>query len=88
MTAPAAPRIDAHLHFWHYHPAEYPWIDEAMASLRRDCLPGEAQREMTAAGVGAGVAVQARQTLDETRWLLALAASHPAIAGVVGWIDL
>jgi L-fuconolactonase len=32
--------------------------------------------------------VQARQPLEETRWLLALADVHPAIAGVVGWIDL
>jgi L-fuconolactonase len=88
MTAPAARRIDAHQHFWRYDPAEYAWIDDAMAGLRRDCLPDEAQREMAGAGVDLCVAVQARQTLDETRWLLALAAAHPAIAGVVGWIDL
>jgi L-fucono-1,5-lactonase len=88
MTAPAAPRIDAHQHFWRYHPAEYEWIDDAMAGLRRDYLPDEALREMAGAGVDACVAVQARQTLDETRWLLTLADAHPAIVGVVGWIDL
>jgi L-fuconolactonase len=88
MTAPAAPRIDSHQHFWRYDPAEYAWIDDAMAGLRRDYLPDEAQREMAGTGVDACVAVQARQTLDETRWLLALAAAHPAIVGVVGWIDL
>jgi len=88
MTAPAAPRIDAHQHFWRYEPAEYEWIDEAMAGLKRDCLPDEARREMAGAGIDACVAVQARQTLDETRWLLALADANPAIAGVVGWIDL
>jgi L-fuconolactonase len=43
---------------------------------------------MTAAGFDACVAVQARQTLEETRWLLALADAYPWIAGVVGWIDL
>jgi L-fuconolactonase len=32
--------------------------------------------------------VQARQTLEETRWLLALADENPFIAGVVGWVDL
>ena len=31
--------IDAHQHFWRYDPAEYGWIDESMASLRRDFLP-------------------------------------------------
>jgi L-fuconolactonase len=34
------------------------------------------------------VAVQARQSLEETRWLLALAEANPFIAGVVGWVDL
>jgi len=83
-----APRIDAHQHFWRYDPAEYEWIDDAMAALKRDCLPDEAKREMASAGIDACVAVQARQTLDETRALLALADATPAIAGVVGWIDL
>ena len=80
--------IDAHIHFWRYDPAEYGWIDDSMAALRRDCLPDEARREMDHAGIDACVAVQARQTLDETRWLLALADAHPFIAGVVGWVDL
>jgi L-fuconolactonase len=88
MTAASAMRIDAHQHFWRYDPAEYGWIDDTMAALRRDHLPMDAQREMTRAGVDACVAVQARQTLEETRWLLALADAHPFIAGVVGWIDL
>jgi L-fuconolactonase len=88
MTAPAAARIDAHQHFWRYDPAAYGWIDETMTALRRDCLPAEAEREMAGAGFDACVAVQARQTLEETRWLLALADAHPSIAGVVGWIDL
>jgi L-fuconolactonase len=43
---------------------------------------------MRPAGVTAAIAVQARQTLEETRWLLQLAHEYQAIAGVVGWIDL
>lgn len=81
-------RVDAHQHFWRYSAAEYGWIDDSMSVLRRDFLPAEARREMDRVGVDASVAVQARQTLEETRWLLALAAAHPFIAGVVGWIDL
>lgn len=88
MTPAAAVRVDAHQHFWRYDSVEYAWIDDPMAALRRDCLPAEAQREMAGAGFGACVAVQARQTLEETRWLLGLADAHPWIAGVVGWIDL
>jgi L-fuconolactonase len=81
-------RIDAHQHFWRYTPAEYGWIDESMSTLRRDFLPDEAKREMERAGIDACVAVQARQTLEETRWLLELADANPFIAGVVGWVDL
>jgi len=81
-------RIDAHQHFWHYAADEYGWIDDSMATLRRDFLPPDSAREMSAAGWNACVAVQARQTLEETRWLLSLADRSPAIAGVVGWVDL
>ncbi len=86
MNAPR--RIDAHQHFWHYDPAEYGWIDETMTPLRRDFLPGDLLPELRASGFDACVAVQARQTLDETRWLLSLASEHSFVAGVVGWVDL
>src|SRR3954453_936061 len=82
------PRIDAHQHYWHYQPAEYGWIDESMPSLRRDFLPADALGEMRSAGFDYAVAVQARQSVEETNWLLALADRHPSIAGVVGWVDL
>jgi L-fuconolactonase len=81
-------RIDSHQHFWRYTAAEYPWIDDSMAALRRDCLPSDLRREMDGAAVDACVSVQARQTLDETRWLLELADAHPFVAGVIGWVDL
>jgi L-fuconolactonase len=84
----SAMRIDAHQHFWRYDAAEYEWIDGSMAPLRRDFLPPDLKHEMTRAGFDACVAVQARQTLAETSWLLALADAHPFIAGVVGWVDL
>jgi L-fuconolactonase len=81
-------RIDSHQHFWRYSAAEYEWIDDSMSVLRRDFLPSDARREMDLAGIDACVAVQARQTLAETRWLLELADSATFIAAVVGWVDL
>ena len=81
-------RIDSHQHFWRYSAAEYEWIDDSMSVLRRDFLPSDARREMDLAGIDACVAVQARQTLEETRWLLELADSATFIAAVVGWVDL
>lgn len=81
-------RIDAHQHFWKYNPREYDWIEDSMASLRRDFLPADLKPELERAGFQGSVAVQARQTVEETRWLLELAASSPLILGVVGWVDL
>ena len=43
---------------------------------------------MDSASVDACVAVQARQTIEETEWLLALADANPFVAGVIGWVDL
>jgi L-fucono-1,5-lactonase len=80
--------IDTHQHYWRYDASEYDWIDGSMAALQRDFLPPDARREMTRTGVSASIAVQARQTLDETRWLLDLSDEYPFITGVVGWIDL
>lgn len=80
--------IDAHHHLWRYSPVEYGWIDDTMQVLRRDFLPFDLQAESTAAGVEATVAVQARQTMKETRWLLEMAQQHPFIAGVVGWAPI
>jgi L-fucono-1,5-lactonase len=80
--------IDAHQHFWVYDPREYDWIDDSMASLRRDFLPDELKNELGRGGFQGCVAVQARQTIGETRWLLELAAASPFILGVVGWVDL
>jgi L-fuconolactonase len=81
-------RIDAHQHFWRYDAEEYEWIDESMTPLRRDFLPDDLRREMRGAGFDRSIAVQVRQSLEETRWLLALADEYPFIAGVVGWVDL
>ena len=81
-------RIDAHQHFWNYDPQEYQWIDGTMAPLRRDFLPADLQYELEREGFQGSVAVQARQSLQETRWLLELAAQSPLILGVVGWVDL
>jgi L-fuconolactonase len=81
-------RIDAHQHFWHYDPVEYGWINDAMADLRRDFLPAHLKPLLDEWGFDGCIAVQARQSLEETRWLLQLAAQNDFIRGVVGWVDL
>ena len=81
-------KIDSHQHFWRYAPAEYPWIGAGMERLARDMLPDDLAPELSATGIDGTIAVQARQSLEETRWLLDLARSNPRIRGVVGWVDL
>ena len=81
-------RIDAHHHFWKYDPVEYDWIDDRMAAIRRDFGLAELRAAAREARVDGVVSVQARQTLEETRWLLEIAAGDDLIRGVVGWVPL
>ncbi len=80
--------IDAHQHFWIYDRRQYAWLDESLAALRRDFLPGDLQPELERNGFQGSVVVQVRQSLEETPWLLDLARSAPFILGVIGWVDL
>ncbi len=80
--------IDAHQHFWRYKPDEYGWIEDSMAALRRDFLPDDLKPVLETCGFDGSVVVQARQSLEETSWLLDLAEHSPWILGVVGWVNL
>jgi L-fuconolactonase len=81
-------RIDAHQHFWKYNREEYPWIGDDMDVIRHDFLPEDLQEVQQKAGFTNSIAVQARQSLEETKWLLQLSEEHEYIAGIVGWVDL
>lgn len=80
--------IDSHQHFWIYDPPQYPWITDKTPVLKRDYLPEDLAPELNRAGLDGAIAVQARQTVEESRWLLELADQNPLIKGVVGWVDL
>jgi len=80
--------IDAHHHLWNYDPIEYDWIDDSMAVLKKDFLIKELEKTLHLNGFSSSIAVQARQSMDETLWLLKLADKTDLIKGVVGWIDL
>lgn len=81
-------KIDTHQHFWKYDPREYGWMGANMEALQRDYLPSDLAPLLESAGVDGTVAVQARQSLEESRWLLQLADQTPFIKGVVGWVGL
>ncbi len=80
--------IDAHHHFWQYNPGEYGWIDENMKILRKDFLPPDLKSTLDHTGIDGVISVQARQSIEETAWLLELASKNPFILGVVGWLPI
>ncbi len=80
--------IDAHHHLWRYTPEEFDWLSGPLAPLRRDFLPPDLLTTLASAHISGAVAVQARQSLEETRWLLDIATRTPQIKGVVGWAPI
>ncbi|TCP86007.1 L-fuconolactonase [Sphingomonas sp. PP-CE-1A-559] len=80
-------RIDAHHHLWRYEPNSFGWIVPGSA-IARDFAAEDLRAALDGAGLDAAIAVQARQSPEETSFLLDAARRSPAIMGVVGWIDL
>ena len=80
--------IDAHQHFWKYHPQKHDWIGDDMASIRKDFFPQDLHPILKDNDVDGTVAVQAEQTEEETHFLLDLCEKNSFIFGVVGWVDL
>ena len=63
-------------------------MNDQMSVLRHDHLPGDLSSAQADLEFDGSIVVQARQSLEENRWLLDLADSNPRIKGVVGWVDL
>jgi len=80
--------IDSHHHYWHYNPAEYNWIDDSMKAIRTDFFPEKLEKTIHEAGVDGVISVHARQSVEETEWLIGLAHQNPFMKGVVGWLPL
>jgi L-fuconolactonase len=81
-------RIDSHCHLWRYSSAEYAWISDDVRQLQRDFLPADLERELTQSGTRGAIAVQARQTIEETECLLAFADESEFLEGVIGWAPI
>ena len=79
--------IDSHHHLWNYSKEEYGWIPKG-SPLAQDQLLPELESVTGEAGVDGTVAVQARQVLEESDFLLAVADQSDVIRGVVGWVPL
>jgi len=80
--------VDAHHHFWDPARAEYPWLTDELAAIRRPFGPEDLAPLVERAGVVRTVLVQTISSPAETREFLATAAATDFVAGVVGWVDL
>ena len=80
--------VDAHFHCWQLARGDYGWLTPALAPIYRDVAVSDWQAQSMPHGVTGGVLVQAAPTEAETAFLLAQADAHPAVLGVVGWVDL
>lgn len=81
-------KIDSHQHFWKFDPVRDSWIDDSMAAIRRDFMPGDLEPILKKFEIDGCVAVQADQSEIETEFLINLAEENEFIKGVVGWVDL
>lgn len=80
--------IDAHQHFWHYHPVQHEWIDDTMAVIRNNFLPADLRPVLQENNIDGCIAVQADQSEAETNFLVDLASHNVFIKGIVGWVDV
>ena len=80
--------VDAHLHVWDLARSEYDWVTPELGELYRTFSPEQAESELSAAGVGAAVLVQAEDSVRDTELMLEAAHRHAWVAGVVGWVQL
>ena len=93
-----ADRVDAHHHLWQYRLRRYAWSDQRLSIARRDYLPEESEQKTrfrSSFRIDRGTA---RQSLDETEWLLSLASASrylgrwsiiggAVLSPVMGWIS-
>ncbi len=80
--------IDTHIHVWNLERLRYSWLDGNTSILNKTYLLSELENSRKAAGITGGILVQAANTVEETEYMLELAAANPWINGVVGWLPL
>jgi L-fuconolactonase len=80
--------IDAHQHVWDLQHVSYPWLTPSAGVLHRTYSFDELSPQLDACGVDATVLVQAADSVEETRWMQAVADAHPQVAAIVAWVPL
>ncbi|MFJ8752565.1 amidohydrolase family protein [Streptomyces sp. NPDC102441] len=80
--------VDAHQHVWDPERARYDWLGPEMAPIDGAMGFEDVRPALEAAGVTATVLVQAADNDADTDHMLAAAAAHPEVVGVVAWVPL
>lgn len=81
-------RIDAHQHFWKFNQVRDGWINNTMAVIQCDFMPGDLKPILDKYQFDGCIAVQADQSEEENEFLLTLSKNNNFIKGVIGWVDL
>lgn len=79
---------DTHIHTWNFEKAKYLWLDGDTTILNRTYHIEEIEAERKELNITSGVLVQAANNLEDTDWMLEVAAQTDWIKGVVGWLPL
>lgn len=87
MSTDRPRRIDTHHHLWDLSVRPQDWTAE-LPVLNRSFLMADYEPLAAAAGIDGSILVETVNVAPETPELLAVAAQHPLVRGVVGWVDL
>ncbi|GAB3417006.1 amidohydrolase family protein [Niabella aquatica] len=80
--------IDTHVHIWNVERSGYGWLKSASGWLQQSYSLEQLEASRIAAGVDAGLLVQADNTMEDTALMLEAANNHKWIKGIVGWLPL
>ncbi|PWJ11748.1 amidohydrolase family protein [Jannaschia seohaensis] len=80
--------IDTHHHFWDPATADYPWMTDDLAVIRRKFSPDDLRPRIAEVGVTDTILVQTRSSYEESLEFLEIADATDFVAGVVAWVDL
>jgi L-fuconolactonase len=79
--------IDSHVQFWKFNKKTTTWLSPEMKALRAHHLPEHISLAFKRNGIDGCIAVAPAASELETRFQVELAATHPVIKAIVGWMD-
>lgn len=80
--------IDSHHHLWQIGQHDHSWPTPDLAKIYHDFLMPDLHLASAGTGLSGTIVVQSQPSLNDTKWLLEVAANDPFIKGVVGWVDM